>query len=378
MPRILLVTNDFPPNIGGIESYLRDFAATLDPSELVVFASCRGVKDGGRDGAGGYVEHDAALPYEVIRWPRRMMLPTPATAARMQEIIREHAIEVVWFGAAAPLGLLADAARRAGARTVVASTHGHEVGWSMVPGARQALRVIGKRCDVVTYIADYTRRRLERPFGPHPRWVHLPSGVDVEFFGRPRDKAECARYFGLDPELPIIVCVSRFVPRKGQDQLLRALPEIRRTHPGAQLLLVGRGRYEQTLRMLADSYAPDTVIVTARDQEEIAQALHAADVFAMPVRTRGGGLDVEGLGIVYLEAQAAGVPVVAGDSGGAPETVTPGSGIVVKGTRTNDIAAAIAEILSGDRVAWGKAGQDNVRENWTWERMGRRLYDVTR
>ena len=174
MARTLLVTNDFPPTIGGIQSYLRDFLSTLDPHNVVVFASTQD--------ADAVAEYDHSLAYQVIRWPRKVMLPTPATAREMQRIIREHDIDTVWFGAAAPLALMAQAARAAGARRIVATTHGHEVGWSMLPGARQALRRIGNTADVVTYISEYTRRRLVRAVGTHPQWVHLPSGVSLEDF----------------------------------------------------------------------------------------------------------------------------------------------------------------------------------------------------
>ena len=163
MARTLLVTNDFPPTIGGIQSYLRDFLRTLDSQDIVVFASTQD--------ADAAAEYDKSVDYTVVRWPRKVMLPTPATAHEMQRLIREHDIETVWFGAAAPLALMASAARKAGARRIVATTHGHEVGWSMLPVARQALRRIGDTSDVVTYISEYTRRRLARAFGPHPRWV---------------------------------------------------------------------------------------------------------------------------------------------------------------------------------------------------------------
>lgn len=281
MARTLLVTNDFPPTIGGIQSYLRDFLATLNPQDVVVFAS---TQDG--DVA---AEYDSTLPYTVVRWPRSIMLPTPATARQMQRLIREHDIETVWFGAAAPLALMAPAARAAGARRIVATTHGHEVGWSMLPGARQALRRIGKSSDVLTYISDYTRNRLEPAFGSGARWVHLPSAVNLEDFtpATAAEKQAARAHFGLGSG-PVIVCISRLVPRKGQDQLLRAMPAVRVRIPDAQLLIIGRGRYEPTLRELAHLYYPDAVIQEARDTAELRLALHAADVFAMPARTRGG------------------------------------------------------------------------------------------
>ena len=242
MARVLLVTNDFPPKIGGIQSYLRDFVATLDPRDVVVFASTQESP----------AEFDAGVDYKVIRWPRRVMLPTPATVRRMQEIIRAENIDIVWFGAAAPLALMGKAAKEAGATRVVATTHGHEVGWSMVPVARQCLRRIGDNADVITYISDYTLRRLRRPFGPNPRWEHLPSGVSVEGLSpaTPEQRAAAKAEFGVSG--PTIVCISRFVPRKGQDQLLRAMPLVREEFPDAQLLLIGRGRYRAALERLAE------------------------------------------------------------------------------------------------------------------------------
>lgn len=363
MPRTLLVTNDFPPTVGGIQSYLRDFLLTLDPAETVVFASTQ-------DEAAA-AAHDAELPYRVIRWPRRVMLPTPTTADAMSRIIRELDIDTVWFGAAAPLALMGAAARRAGARRIIASTHGHEVGWSMVPGARQVLRRIGESADVVTYISDYTLRRFRRSFGPHPQFRHLPSGVDVDWF-RPAARP--------DDQPPTVICVSRLVPRKGQDMLIRAWPRVLTRHPSARLEIVGSGSHEKALRRMAEPLGDAVVFTGPLPTEDLRDRLAAADVFAMPARTRGGGLDVEGLGIVYLEAQACGVPVIAGDSGGAPETVTPGTGIVVDGRDDDELAAALLRLLDDPRLAagMGEAGRRYAVEEWSWDIMGARLRDILR
>ncbi|MDY3127842.1 MAG: glycosyltransferase family 4 protein [Corynebacterium sp.] len=373
MPRILLVTNDFPPTIGGIQSYLRDFVQCLDPADVVVFASTQDET--------AAAKFDADQPYTVVRYPRRMMLPTPELKRQMQELIRLHDIDVVWFGAAAPLAVLGGAAKQAGARKVVATTHGHEVGWSMLPGARAVLRRIGRNADVITYISEYTLGRFRTAFGPGPQWVHLPSGVtaqDFPFQPSDEEKAAAKRHFGLKENHPVIVCVSRLVPRKGQDQLIRAMPSIRREVPSAQLLIIGRGRYEKTLRELADVYAPHTIITSAKDSAELSLALCAGDVFVMPVRTRGGGLDVEGLGIVFLEAQAAGIPVVAGDSGGAPETVTSESGTIIDGTLVDEVASAsVRYLLDADlRARAGAAGRKNVEMHWSWDLLGTRLREV--
>lgn len=371
MPSTLLVTNDYPPTLGGIQSYLRDYVATLDQDEIMVFASTQ-------DEAAAH-DHDREAGHRIIRWPRQVMLPTLTVADTVAQIIVEHDVSTVWFGASAPLGLLAPAARKAGARRIISTTHGHEVGWSMLPGARQALRRIGEHSDVVTYISDYTLGRIRPAFGEHPGYVPLPSAVSTDVF-RPATAAERAATrarFGLGGE-PVIICISRLVPRKGQDQLIRVLPRLRRRHPGTRLIIVGTGGYQSRLRRLADAerLGPEALIFTgALPFDDMRALLAAADVFAMPARTRGGGLDVEGLGIVYLEAQASGIPVVAGDSGGAPETVTPETGLVVDGHDTDELFDALDRLLADTdlRRALGRAGREHVEKQWTWEIMGARL-----
>ena len=366
--KTLLVTNDFPPTVGGIQSYLRDFAAELanrlGPDNLVVFASTQD--------ADAASEWDASAPYTVVRWPRRVMLPTPATSREMQRLIRDHGIGTVWFGAAAPLALMGAAAKRAGTANVIATTHGHEVGWGMLPVARQALTAIGRSADTVTYISEYTRQRLSA-LGTRPRFVALPSGVDTEFF-RPATASQraAAREFLGVGDAPLVVCSSRLVARKGQDVLIRGWPEVRRQAKGARLVIVGSGPYERKLKAMAGE---GVVFTGAVPGERLRDIVAAADVFAMPARTRLGGLDVEGLGIVYLEAQACGVPVVAGDSGGAPETVTAETGVVVDGRDTDAVAKAIAQLLLDDqrRTLMGRAGRAHVTEHFSWDVLGARL-----
>lgn len=373
MPKTLLVTNDFPPVIGGIESYLRDFVSLLDPNEIIVFAPTRDKT--------ACESYDAQLQYPVIRWPHRLLLPTPRAAKKLREIIRTHDIDTVWFGAAAPLALLAKTAKKAGAKKVISTTHGHEVGWSMIPGARQALRVIGNNSDVLTYISSYTRRRLARPFGSNPRWVHLPSGVNADNFSvaSPDRQAAAKQDFGISPDAPTIVCISRFVPRKGQDKLLRAFPVLRKKFPDLQLILVGRGRSYRRLERLRQKYAPDALLLDNTDYQKnrvrVNDAFAAADIFAMPARTRAGGLSVEGLGIVYLEAQACGIPVVAGSSGGAPETITDATGLVVNGHRVSSLVRGLETLLADAqlRSEMGAAGREHVVKNWNWDLMGARL-----
>lgn len=368
--RTLLVTNDFPPRHGGIQSYLHNFAAQLPPEDLTVFASSYHRAD-----MAGF---DADQPYEVVRSRHTMMVPTPDVVRQAADLVRSHQIETVWFGAAAPLGLMAPALRRAGAQRAVASTHGHEVGWWMSPGTRQALRRIARGSDVMTFVSQYTRRRLDGAFSLAGSTAHLPSGVDAqEFRPDPAARAELRERYGLG-DRPVVLCLSRLVPRKGADSLIRAMPRIRAAVPGAVLVIAGEGSYEKKLRALVSQHdLGDDVLFTGRVASgEIAAHYAMPDLFAMPCRTRGGGLDVEGLGVVYLEAAAAGVPVIAGTSGGAPETVRDGeTGLVVDGRDVPALAEAVSGILSDpDRAArMGAAGRAWVQEAWGWEHLGARL-----
>ncbi|AFM17939.1 glycosyltransferase [Mycolicibacterium chubuense NBB4] len=374
MSRVLLVTNDYPPRRGGIQSYLEALVGHLVGSSghtLSVYApKWKGAED--------YDDAAAAAGYEIVRHPGTLMLPEPTVATRMRRLIEERGVDTVWFGAAAPLALMSPLARSAGARRVIASTHGHEVGWSMLPLARTALRRIGNDTDVVTYISAYTRRRFAAAFGSDAALEHVPPGVDVDRFAPDEvARAEMRARYRLGGR-PVVVCVSRLVPRKGQDMLIRAMPAIRERVPGAALVIVGGGPYRTSLRRLAHTFGvAEHVVFTDGVPAEELPAHHAmADVFAMPCRTRGAGLDVEGLGIVYLEASASGVPVVAGRSGGAPETVLDGqTGTVVDGWDVGAVAAAVGDLLAdpAGAAAMGAAGRQWVVDNWQWRRQAERL-----
>ena len=369
MARTLLVTNDFPPRTGGIQTYLQAFADRLPPGELAVYAPAWP----------GAPEFDAASPVPVHRHGTSLMLPSPAVAACAAALAREHGATTVWFGAAAPLALLGPhLRRRAGVERVVASTHGHEVGWSMLPGGRQALRRIGADADVLTTISRYTRSRVAAAFGPRAALEVLPAGIDTDCFRPdPAARAELRRRYRVG-DAPLVVCVSRLVARKGQDVLIRALPLVRERVPGARLLVVGDGPAAARLRRLARAGGVDDHVVFAGavDAAELPAHHAVGDVFALPCRTRGGGLDVEGLGIVLLEAAAAGLPAVAGDSGGAPETVQEGrTGHVVDGRDVAAVASAVAGLLADPEGAraMGAAGRAWMRQEWTWPARVARL-----
>ncbi|WP_434588648.1 glycosyltransferase family 4 protein [Streptomyces sp. A5-4] len=376
MHKTLIVTNDFPPRPGGIQAFLHNMALRLDPEQLVVYAS---TWKRGQEGAEVTAAFDAEQPFTVVRDRTTMLLPTPRVTRRAAGLLREHGCTSVWFGAAAPLGLMAPALRRAGATRLVATTHGHEAGWAQLPAARQLLRRIGEGTDTITYLGEYTRSRIAGALTPEAaaRMAQLPPGVDEETF-HPGSGGDALRErLGL-AERPVVVCVSRLVPRKGQDTLILAMPRILRAVPDAVLLIVGGGPYAKELsKLAAETGVTDSVRFTgAVPWSELPAHYGAGDVFAMPCRTRRGGLDIEGLGIVYLEASATGLPVVAGDSGGAPDAVLDGeTGWVVRGGSAEESADRIVTLLQDPalRRRMGERGREWVEEKWRWDLLAEKL-----
>jgi glycosyltransferase involved in cell wall biosynthesis len=359
--RTLVVTNDFPPRQGGIQTFVAALLDRRPPDSVVVLASR----------SPGWEEHDAALPYPVVRRPTAVLLPTPATARDAADLARRFGCDTAFFGAAAPLGLLAPALRAAGVRRLVGATHGHETGWVRVPGGRQLVRRIACGLDVLTYISEYTRGRLAPAVDGRVRLAQLSPGVDVGHFTPDADGTAVRRRYGLG-DAPVVVCVSRLVPRKGQDVLVAGWPRVLARHPRARLLLVGGGPAERALRqaVAARGLAGSVVLTGPVPAADLPGHYAAGDVFAMPCRTRRAGLDVEGLGMVYLEAAACGRPVVAGTSGGAPETVREGvTGSVVADPRAPAVVAdTVAGLLDDPPRArrMGAAGRAWVEQRWSW------------
>jgi len=365
--RTLVVTNDFPPRPGGIQAFVHALASRQPDGEVVVYAS-------DWKGAAAF---DAAQGFPVVRHPSSLLLPTPGALRRVRAVAEAEGCDRVWFGAAAPLALLAGPL---GLSRSVASTHGHEVGWALLPGSRQVLRRIGRGVDVVTYLGDYTRSRLTPAFGPETRLERLPSGVDTALFRPGAGGTEVRARHGLTGR-PVVVCVSRLVPRKGQDVLIRALPEIRRRVPDAALLLVGGGLDSPRLQRLAAEHdvASDVVLTGSVPWPELPAHYDAGDVFAMPCRSRRAGLEVEGLGIVFLEASATGLPVVAGRSGGSPDAVLEGrTGHVVDGRSVAEVVSAVAGLLAdpGRAKELGQAGRAWVEREWRWDVLAGRLREL--
>jgi phosphatidyl-myo-inositol dimannoside synthase len=362
MGRTLVVTNDFPPRRGGIESFVHELCVRLPSDEVVVHAASMA----------GDVAADALSGFPVVRDPTSTLLPTPPVARRVIQTFEHYGCDRVVFGAAAPLGLLGSALRGAGARRVVALTHGHETWWARVPLARRALRRIGDSCDALTYVSAWCRDEISKALSPQAagRMVRLAPGVDTDRFRPDCGGSNVRARLGIDGDAPLAVCVARMVPRKGQDTLLRAWPRVLDAAPHARLLLVGDGPARRRVEERAKSVGDTVVVERGVPWSQVPAYLDAGDVFAMPCRTRRAGLEPEALGIVALEAAACRLPVVIGDSGGAPETVRHGeSGYVVDPHNPAAVGVKVADLLVDRRTAktMGSAGRAWVQAEWTWD-----------
>ena len=364
--KTLFITNDFGPRAGGIETFVHGLIERLPKGSVIVYTSAQ--PNAAQFDAKWLQEYGV----EVIRDRSKILLPTPRVINICQRIIKERKLTRVAFGAAAPLGIMARAMRRAGAQRIVALTHGHEVWWAKVPPFSFAIYYMSKEIDALTYLGSYTKDEISKALNKSDKskLVQIAPGIDVDHFV-PTDSSKLRAELGLSDK-SVIISVGRLVHRKGQDKLISALPQIRAAIPNVHLVLVGVGPHQNHLEKLAGKLeVADCITFIGRiNYADLPKYICVGDVFAMPSRSRFFGLEVEGLGIVYLEASSCGLPVVGGKSGGAPDAVLVGeTGVVVDGTNTFEIAEACIELLNNPELCalMGANGRAWIIENWRWE-----------
>jgi phosphatidylinositol alpha-1,6-mannosyltransferase len=372
--KILLVTNDLGPRSGGIETFIHGLLEKLDGNQVVIYTSSQT----------GDTEFDLELNRKhgviVYRDRSKVLIPTPRVVREVKKIMRRHNSATIWFGAAAPLALMAPNLRRAGAKRIVALTHGHEVWWAKLPVFNLAMRRIGNSCDVLTYLGPFTKSAISKAVGKKVKLVQISPGISVEHFQPGAKPAELLSKYKIS-DRPTLLCVGRLVHRKGQDQLIEAMTLIKNKVPGALLLIIGSGPREAHLRKLISKYnlENDVRLLGRISYDQLPRHFLLGDVFVSPSRSRLAGLEVEGLGIVYLEASACGLPVIAGDSGGAPDAVQVNrTGLVVDGTDVKEIAQACISLLSNPKLSkeFGANGRIWAVENWNWNYWGERFAEV--
>ena len=390
----LLVTNDFPPKVGGIQSYLWELWRRLPPGEVTVLTTPYP----------GAEEFDRGQPFRVVRDPNRVLLPTPALAGRIDALAREVGAGVIFLDPALPLGALGPRLRAA---PYVAVLHGAEVTVpGRLPGFRALLRRVLDGAAGILAAGTYPAREAARAAGrPLPGLV-IPPGVDVDRF-RPSDDATRSvtrKRFGLPEAAPLVLGVSRLVPRKGFDVLIDAVARLDRLEFPASAAPAGATGGAGDASTAVDAPPPQPVALAVagagrdRDRlvrraeraglggrfhllgrvpdEDLAAVYGAADVFAMCCRERWGGLEAEGFGIVFLEAAACGLPAVAGRSGGAWEAVEDGvTGLVVDPLDAGAVADALRRLLgdTGLRHRMGAAGRARAGTSFAYDTLAARL-----
>ena len=372
--KILLVTNDLGPRAGGIETFILGLLDQLDGSQIVIYTAKQK----------GSAEFDSALTAKtgvvIFRDKSSILLPTPWVNRRVRAVMQKYQSEIIWFGAAMPLAWMSALLKRAGAKHIVAITHGHEVWWAKIPVFRQIFSHSTKSISILTYLGDFTRQAMAPAVSRNCSMVQIAPGISIEHFAPGEKPAALVKELDVDGK-QVLISVGRLVHRKGQDKLLEALPQVLLSHPDVVLLFVGIGPRKKKLEQLVRRLdLADYVRFVGRVQyDKLPEYFQLGDLFVMPSRSRLAGLEVEGLGIVYLEASASGIAVLAGESGGAPDAVIAGkTGEVVDGTDPTKIAETIIELLDhpSTLIAMGSAGREWTEQRWSWQIWGERFREV--
>jgi phosphatidyl-myo-inositol dimannoside synthase len=351
--------------VGGVQQYVWNLVRHLPSDRVAVVAP----------NWPGWREHDDGQSFPIHRWPASFMWPGADLARRVRSLVREYDADVVVFGHGFPLPALGPGLAGSGVPYVVL-THGAEVWLARLPGLAAAMRRSWAGARAITAISRYTARAIRPAVPPGVPLALLNPAVDAVRFHPSVDGSAVRDGHGVGGR-PVVLCVSRLVPRKGQDALIRAMPLVRKLVPGTTLLLVGDGPYRPAVERLAEEAEEGAVVFAGEIPDEGLPAYYAAcDVFAVPCRCRWGGLEVEGFGIVFLEASASGKAVVAGRSGGAAEAVADlETGLLVEGNEPKAVALALVRLLDDRALAhrMGAAGRARVEASFTWPRQAERL-----
>ena len=366
--RHLLVTNDFPPKLGGIQSYLWELWRRLPPEETTVLTTPYE----------GDALWDAGQGYRVERTRDRVLIPHPALGRRIDALADEVGAEIVLLDPALPIGFIGPHLRKPFGLVL----HGAEITVpGRLPGSKQVLGHVLRRAEFVVAAGGYPLAEAEHAAGTRIDAIHVPPGVDVERFVPldPAERTAARERLGLPTDTPLVVSVSRLVPRKGMDVLIEAVTRLNRDGHDVHLAIAGGGRDEKRLAGIAEKTGGPVTFLGRVSDADLPDLYGCGDVFAMLCRNRWAGLEREGFGIVFLEAAAAGVPQLAGDSGGAAEAVADGeTGFVVRDpTSASEVADHLRAILDDAelRGRFASEGRTRTEVEFSYDVLAARLND---
>jgi phosphatidyl-myo-inositol dimannoside synthase len=362
----LLVTNDFPPKIGGIQSLLWEWWRRLPSDTFAVLTSPYH----------GAAEWDATQPYRIERVREPVLLPHPIMIKRVNDMAKREGVDLIVLDPAVPLGLIGPSLKLPYAVVV----HGAEVTVpGRLPGSKQALGWVLRGAERVIAAGGYPAAEAEHAAGRSLPVTVVPPGVDCDRF-RPLSSAErraTRERLGIPIDAAVVLGVSRLVPRKGFDTAIRAIARIAPAFPTALLVIAGAGRDRERLEKLATELNAPVQFLGRVPHDDLPALYGCADVFAMLCRNRWAGLEQEGFGIVFVEAAAAGVPQIAGRSGGAHEAVAHGeTGLIVDDPSDVAAVAKALEALLSDpdlRARLGSAARQRALAEFGYDMLARRL-----
>ncbi len=363
----LLATNDFPPKLGGIQSYLHELWRRLPPEEVAVYTTSY-------PGAEAF---DSEQPFDVVRARRTQLWPTPSVTRQVEELAASRLARAVLIDPALPLGLVG----RRLSRPYGLILHGAEVTVpGRTPGASKLLSSVLSAASFVLAAGAYPEAEARRAAGARlPPVAVIPPGVDVGRFSPLGEdsRRQVRERFGLPADCLLLLSLHRLVPRKGVDVLIKAVARLRPSHPELVLAVGGSGRDEARLRKIAAAAGLEVFFLGAVSEEEKPALYGAADVYSMCCRNRWGGLEQEGFGIVFLEAAACGVPQLAGRSGGAADAVVDGeTGLVVsRPADVGEVTEALEALVTdaGLRLRLGKAARQRAEAEFSYDKVALKL-----
>jgi phosphatidylinositol alpha-1,6-mannosyltransferase len=365
----LLVTNDFPPKIGGIQSLLWEWWRRLPPDSFAVLTSPH------TDAAA----FDSAQAFRIERTKEPVLLPHPWMVHRIHELAKDFGADFVVLDPALPLGLVGPSLKL----PYMVVLHGAEVTVpGRIPGSKQVLGRVLRGADHVIAAGGYPAREGHHAAGKLLEHTIIPPGVDTDRFVplSVQERTDARTHFGWDDDAEIVLGISRLVPRKGFDVLIRAVAQLAPHRPRLRLVIASTGRDEERLKKIAHEVRAPVEFLGRVPHEDLPRLYGCVDVFSMMCRNRWGGLEQEGFGIVFVESAACGVPQIAGNSGGAAEAVLDGvTGYVMDDpTDTAGLAARIASILDDDvlRASMAAASRERAVTEFNYDVLGHRLGQV--
>ena len=367
--RHLLVTNDYPPKVGGIQSYLWEIYRRLPQDKVVVYTTPHPDSE----------SFDQKQTHKIIRSKQRVLLPTRQVANQIRSLAEVENIDFIMYDPAVPIGILGP---KIGIPYGVI-LHGAEVTIpGRVPIARSLIANVLQHAKLVVTAGDYSTKEAIRAAKQNLPVCVIPPGVDVDRFKPLNEQARSSvrERFNFKDDDEVILTLSRLVPRKGMDVLISATSELMKTRPRVHLLIAGTGRDLRRLKALAHSTnAPVTFLGFVPD-DEVSELYGMADVFGMICRVRWGGLEQEGFGIVFLEAAACGVPQIAGRSGGADEAVLEGeTGFVVDSpTDSNAVKQALEKLLTDSeaRQEMGRNSRARAEKEFSYDYLAIKYWEA--